>query len=88
MNVLVAFLIDAYQTKEVLARAKSTKNKHNTMRLISEKSTLPKWHKGLLSAAEKHNVDLTMWKLRLRESTGETYGSIYSDADDENNQKM
>eukprot|EP00944_MAST-04C_sp_MAST-4C-sp1_P012833 g12833.t1 len=59
MNVLVAFLIDAYQTKEVLARAKSTKNKQDTMRLISEKSALPKWHKELLSAAEKHNVDLT-----------------------------
>ena len=37
--------------------------------------------------AEKHNVDLTMWKLRL-EKAQQTYGSIYSDADDENNQKM
>ena len=85
MNVLVAFLIDAYQTKEVLARANSTKNKDDSMRLISEKSTLPEWHKSLVSAAEKHDVDLTMWKLRLRESTGETYGSIYRDDDDENN---
>ena len=29
------------------------------MRLIAEKSALPKWHKRLVNAAEKHDVDLT-----------------------------
>ena len=84
MNVLVAFLIDAYQTKEVLARANSTKNTDDSMKLIAEKSTLPEWHKSLVNAAEKYDVNLSLWKLRLRESTGETYGSIYRDDDDDN----
>ena len=87
MNVLVAFLIDAYQTKEVLARVNSIRNKDDTIRRISNKSTLPEWHKKLLSEAEKHGVDLTVWKLRLRESTGETYGSIYRDDDNNDNDK-
>jgi hypothetical protein len=92
MNVLVAFLIDAYQAKEVLIEMDGVDQKKSdpakladSFRLATaDRRKLPPWHQELLEAADRHNCDISLWKLRLRESTGEMYGAIYHDDDEDN----
>ena len=44
---------------------------------------LPEWHRKILDAADRHGCDISLWKLRLKESTGEMYGSLYRDDEDD-----
>jgi hypothetical protein len=91
MNVLVAFLIDAYQAKEVLIEQDGGDERKNdaarledSFRNMSEnRIKLPEWHRKILDAADRHGCDISLWKLRLKESTGEMYGSLYRDDEDD-----
>ena len=43
--------------------------------------TLPKWHRGIIKAGLNHDTNIKMWKLRLFSSTGELYGNLYANDD-------
>ena len=85
MNVLVAFLIDAYQSREGVdeSRGGGLERPSELMYLegasMKHSLSLPKWHRGIVRAAMAHEINIKMWKLRMFNSTGELYGQLYAD---------
>ena len=94
LNVLVAFLLDAYQSRELAIQKtaafqfSSGELQRNVSSAVTLEGshpivqTLPKWHRSLIRAGERNGVNIRMWKLWLKSSTGEMYGGIYRDDDE------
>ena len=83
MNVLVAFLLDAYQSREeVDTKLQSRRSDGSDVYLEGVSGqfapTLPKWHREIIKAGLKHDTNIKMWKLRIFKSTGELYGNLYA----------
>ncbi len=82
MNVLIAFLLDAYQNHE--------KPKKSGWRWNIDDATQddPPWLQLMRSTAKEHNLDISGYKVTLRTNAGDVYHSMYSTTEEQKAAEM